>query len=375
MGLLKKKDKDKSSKMKARLSSGGGAGSQISSMRPRYVESLPPCTGNCPSGNDIRGWLTVISLREKLGLSLDEACEQAWRIEMETNPFPSVMGRVCPHPCESHCNRVEKDGAVDINSVERFIGDFALEHGLEPTMVEGEEPKDTKVAVIGGGYVAVELSGVLNALGSHVTVIALEDRLLERFDTMLSDVLGKEMQRQGIRVRTGFEVTSLSGSVNNVTVRSRSGESLDGFDTVIWAVGRVPNTHDLGLEPAGVRVMPNGMIPVDDFENTSVAGIYAIGDVTGKTPLTPVAVAAGRRLAERLFNGQVDSRVDYSNIPSVVFSHPPIGTVGMTENEAHAQYGNDVTVYSSDFMPMRHALSEHKSATAMKLVCAEPNSA
>ena len=231
-----------------------------------------------------------------------------------------------------------------------------------------EQPQ--RVAVIGGGYVAVELSGVLNALGSHVTVIALEDRLLERFDTMLSDVLGKEMQRQGIRVRTGFEVAALSGSAGNVIVRSRSGESIDGFETVIWAVGRVPNTRDLGLEAAGVDVMPNGIIPVDEFENTSVAGIYAIGDVTGKTPLTPVAVAAGRRLAERLFNGQVDSRVDYSNIPSVVFSHPPIGTVGMTENEAHAQYGNDVTVYSSDFMPMRHALSEHKSATAMKLVCA-----
>jgi glutathione reductase (NADPH) len=201
-------------------------------------------------------------------------------------------------------------------------------------------------------------------------VLATEDRLLERFDTTLGDVLGKEMQRQGIRVRTGFEVTTLSGSAGNVAVGSRSGESLDGFDTVIWAVGRAPNTLDLGLEAAGVDVMPNGIIPVDDFENTSVAGIYAIGDVTGKMPLTPVAVAAGRRLAERLFNGQVDSRVDYSNIPSVVFSHPPIGTVGMTENEAHAQYGDDVTVYSSGFTPMRHALSEHKPATAMKMVCA-----
>jgi len=104
MGLLKKKEKKTSSKMSARMA-GGASGSQISSLRPRYVESLPPCTGNCPSGNDIRGWLTIISLREKLGLSLDEACEQAWRIEMETNPFPSVMGRVCPHPCETGCNR------------------------------------------------------------------------------------------------------------------------------------------------------------------------------------------------------------------------------------------------------------------------------
>ena len=227
-----------------------------------------------------------------------------------------------------------------------------------------------RVAVIGGGYIAVELGGLLNTLGSDVTVIALENRLLERFDIMLSDVLGKEMQRQGIRIRTGFEVASLSGSAGNITVRSRSGELLDGFDTVIWAVGRAPNTLDLGLDAAGVDVLPNGVTPVDDLENTGVDGIYAIGDVTGKMPLTPVAVAAGRRLAERLFNGQIDSRVDYSNIPSVVFSHPPIGTLGMTENEAQAQYGNDVTVYTSDFTPMRHALSGHETATAMKLVCA-----
>ena len=146
MGLLKKKDKGTSSKMKSRLSGGGGAGSQISPLRPRYVESLPPCTGNCPSGNDVRGWLTIISLREKLGLSLDEAYEKAWKIEMETNPFPSVMGRVCPHPCETGCNRGQKDGPVGINSVERFIGDFALDHGLKAELVEGEGPKDQKIA-------------------------------------------------------------------------------------------------------------------------------------------------------------------------------------------------------------------------------------
>lgn len=171
MGLLKKKDKESSSKLKSRLSGGGGGGgSQISALRPRYVESLPPCTGTCPSGNDIRGWLTVISLREKLGLSLDEACEQAWRIEMETNPFPSVMGRVCPHPCETACNRGHKDGAVGINSIERFIGDYALDHGLKPTTIEGEAPKDTKVAVIGGGPSGLACAYQLARRGYPVTV-------------------------------------------------------------------------------------------------------------------------------------------------------------------------------------------------------------
>ncbi len=170
MGLLKEKKKKKSSGFGTRMSGGGGSGSQISPLRPRYLEKLPPCTGTCPSGNDIRGWLTVIAQREKLGLSLDEACEQAWRIEMETNPFPSVMGRVCPHPCEGHCNRVEKDGAVGINSVERFIGDFAIEHGLKPTMVEGEDSKDKKVAVIGGGPSGLSCAYQLARYGYKTTV-------------------------------------------------------------------------------------------------------------------------------------------------------------------------------------------------------------
>jgi NADPH-dependent glutamate synthase beta subunit-like oxidoreductase len=169
MGLLKKKKK-KSSGMGARLSGGGGSGSQISPLRPRYLEKLPPCTGHCPSDNDIRGWLTVIAEREKLGLSLDEASEQAWRIEMETNPFPSVMGRVCPHPCEGTCNRSEKDGAVGINSVERYIGDYGLEKGLKPTMLEGEEPKKQKVAVIGAGPSGLSCAYHLARRGYKTTV-------------------------------------------------------------------------------------------------------------------------------------------------------------------------------------------------------------
>jgi NADPH-dependent glutamate synthase beta subunit-like oxidoreductase len=134
------------------------------------VESLPPCTGNCPSGNDIRGWLSVIALREKLGLSLDEACEKAWHIEMETNPFPSVMGRVCPHPCETGCNRGQKDGPVAINSVERFIGDYALDHKLKPEPIEGEGGKDKKVAVVGAGPSGLSCAYQLARRGYKVTV-------------------------------------------------------------------------------------------------------------------------------------------------------------------------------------------------------------
>ena len=227
-----------------------------------------------------------------------------------------------------------------------------------------------RVAVIGGGYISVELSGVLSALGTEVTVIALEDRIMERFDPMMSRVLQREMRKQGININTGFEVTALSQSGDGISVASKDGDVLAGFDTVLWAVGRRANTQGLNLEAAGVEALPSGIIPADAYENTNIDGIYAIGDITGKMPLTPVAIAAGRRLAERLFNARPDSKVNYSNVPSVVFSHPPIATVGLSEDSARDQYGKAVTTYTSEFTPMRHALSTHGSETAMKLVCA-----
>ncbi len=230
-----------------------------------------------------------------------------------------------------------------------------------------EQPEN--VAVIGGGYIAVELAGVLRALGSQVSVIALENRILERFDPMISDVLHAEMEKQGINIDCGFQASELAHENKGIRVTSADGQNLQGFDKVIWAVGRSANTQQLNLEAAGVSAERNGIIPVDEFENTNVSGIYAIGDITGKMALTPVAIAAGRRLAERLFNNKADSKVDYENIPSVVFSHPPIATVGITEAEARNQY-DDVTVYQADFTPMRHALSQHGVTTAMKLVCA-----
>lgn len=231
-----------------------------------------------------------------------------------------------------------------------------------------EQPE--KVAVIGGGYIGVELSGVLRSLGSHVTTVALEERVLELFDPMIGKVLEEEMRKQGIDVRPGFEVTRLSKDENGIHLTSKHGVTIGGFDTVIWAVGRRPNTASLNLDAAGVETIRGGFVPVDKFENTNVPGIYAIGDITGKAALTPVAIAAGRRLAARLFDNQPESKVDYDNIPSVVFSHPPVGTVGMTEIQARERYGSKVTTYSSDFTPMRYALVEHGSTTAMKLVCA-----
>jgi glutathione reductase (NADPH) len=229
-----------------------------------------------------------------------------------------------------------------------------------------EQPQ--KVAIIGAGYIGVELAGVLRALGSEVSVVALEDRVLETFDEMIGDVLMAEMRRQGIGLHLGFQVAGLAETAQGIALDSAAGERLDGFDTVIWAVGRAPNTGSLRLERAGVNRRANGIIPTDGLQNTNVAGIYAIGDVTGRSPLTPVAIAAGRRLAARLFDGQPDSRVDYDNIPSVVFAHPAVATVGLTEHQARER-DTKVTVYRTAFTPMRHALTEQGTGTAMKLVC------
>jgi glutathione reductase (NADPH) len=234
------------------------------------------------------------------------------------------------------------------------------------------ESQPKRAAIIGGGYIGVELAGVLRALGTEVTIVALEDRLLFLFDPMISETLAENMGADGIKMRLEFEVAALEKNADGLALVARDGERLGGFDTLLWAVGRTPNTRELNLEAAGVTMQPNGIVPVDAYQNTNVPGIYAIGDVIGREPLTPVAIAAGRRLAERLFAGKPDLKLDYENVPTVVFAHPPIGKVGLTEPEARERYGDTLTVYETRFTPMRYALNAHGPKTAMKLVCVGP---
>ncbi len=229
-----------------------------------------------------------------------------------------------------------------------------------------EQPK--RVCVVGGGYIGVELAGVLRALGSDVTVVALEGRVLETFDPIVSETVAHNMAQDGIAMHLPFAVASLERQADGIAVIAADGNALTGFDTVLWAVGRAANTADLNLAAAGVEVLPNGIVPTDAFQNTTATGVYALGDITGRAPLTPVAIAAGRRLADRLFNDQPERRVDYQNIPTVVFAHPPVGSVGLTEAQARDS-GQQVTIYQTQFQPMRYALNRHGPRTAMKLVC------
>jgi glutathione reductase (NADPH) len=229
------------------------------------------------------------------------------------------------------------------------------------------ESLPARVAVIGSGYIAVELAGVLRELGSDVSILVRKDGVLRNFDTMLSAELMAQMSASGIEIVTGAVPVKLRAG-DGVTVETESAGEYSGFDTVLFAIGRDPNTAELGLADTAVKRHASGHIVVDAYQNTDEPGIYAIGDVTGQAELTPVAIAAGRRLADRLFDGQADRKLNYDLIPTVIFSHPPIGTVGLSEQDARAKLGSTVRTYTAKFVGMMNAITESRPATAMKLV-------
>ena len=226
------------------------------------------------------------------------------------------------------------------------------------------------VAIVGSGYVSAELSGVFAALGSRVTVFTRHERVLRSFDEMLSLRLMAAMQADGIEIVTAADVVALTGDGGGKRVAAADGRAFGPFDCVIWAIGRRPLTAGLGLESAGVALGPVGEIATDLKQDTNVAGVHAIGDVTARSELTPVAIAAGRRLADRLFGGEPDRHLDYRLIPTVVFSHPPVGTVGLSEAEARAAHGDGVEVFRHDFMPLYHGITARRPRAEVKLVTA-----
>ena len=230
-----------------------------------------------------------------------------------------------------------------------------------------EVPKRT--AVIGAGYIAVEVAGVLNALGSDTHLFVRKDRPLRTFDKDIIDVLVDEMAKSGPTLHMHANATEVVKNADDSLTISFDNEETITVDCLIWAVGRAANTSGFGIEKTGVKLTERGNIYSDEFENTSVPGIYALGDVTGKLDLTPVAVKAGRQLSERLFNNKVDAKLDYTDVATVVFSHPAIGAIGLTEEKAIAKYGaENIKVYKSSFTPMYTALGDNRQLSTMKLV-------
>jgi glutathione reductase (NADPH) len=227
-----------------------------------------------------------------------------------------------------------------------------------------------RLLVLGGGYIAVEIAGIARALGGVVTLACRGPMPLSRFDDLIRRTLADELVQRGIALVPDWVTASLERTADGIVARGGDGGTLGAFDAVLWATGRRANVEGLGLQEIGVVLELDGTVAVDPFQATNVPNTYAIGDVTARPQLTPVAIAAGRRLADRLFGGQAEARVDYDAIPTVIFSHPPIGVVGLTEEQARGQYGDAVRVYVTRFTSLYHAVTARKSVTAMKLVVA-----
>ena len=225
------------------------------------------------------------------------------------------------------------------------------------------------VSIIGAGYIAVELAGVLHALGVKTDLFVRKGGPLRGFDQGIVEVLVEEMKKNGQPLHTHKVPQKLEKLDNgDIQIHFEDGTTHTS-QKVIWAVGRKANVSQLNLEAAGVALTERGFIQVDEYQNTTTPGIYALGDVSGEKELTPVAIKAGRTLAERLFNGKTDAKMDYELIPTVVFSHPAIGSIGLTQEQAEAKYGaENIKVYQSTFAGMYSAITVHRQMTKLKLI-------
>ena len=249
------------------------------------------------------------------------------------------------------------------------------EHGIDSNGFFELNEQPRSVAVIGAGYIAVELAGVLHGLGTDTHLFVRKHAPLRSFDPLIVETLTEVMEKEGPTLHTHSTPKEIVKEADgSVTLHLENGES-HNVEQLIWAIGREPVTDLINLKATDVDTNQRGFIKVDEFQNTSVNGIYALGDIMeGGIELTPVAVKAGRMLAERLFNPELpNAKMDYSLVPTVVFSHPPIGTIGLTEPDAITQYGEDqVKVYSSSFAAMYTAVTAHRQPCKMKLVCVGP---
>lgn len=280
-----------------------------------------------------------------------------------------------PHVVSVDAESVGADHVVIATGGRPRVPDLpGAEHGITSDGFFELTRRPDRVAIVGAGYIAVELAGMLRSLGAQVTLILRGEHLLRSFDSLIRDALMEELSHAGISIVPCAELERIEPAADgSLRLVGGGGLGFEGIDCLLWATGRAPATTNLGLELAGVALDEDGHVVVDEWQNTNVERVYAIGDVTGKVQLTPVAIAAGRQLADRIFGGQPTAKLDYRNVPTVVFSHPPIGAVGLTESEARELYGQDgVKVYTTTFRNMYHALTERRPKTAMKLVTAGP---
>lgn len=302
----------------------------------------------------------------------------------------------------SYQNGFERRGVEVINGYAKFIDNQTVEvngeyirakhiliaTGARPVLpdIPGKELGETsddffswtelpkKVAVVGAGYIAVELAGVMHTLGVDVHLFTRYHRPLRAYDETIVNVLVEEMSKNGPSLKSNSIPKRVTKNTDGTLHLEFENGHADDFDKIIWAIGREANIDNLNLEATDVRINQAGFIAVDEYQNTSAEQIYAVGDATGRMMLTPVAIAAGRRLSERLFNNKPNEKLNYENIPTVIFSHPPIGTIGLSEEQAIAKHGADcIKTYTSTFGSMYTAVTSHRQTVKMKLICLGPD--
>jgi len=322
---------------------------------------------------DVRGldWPTLVQRRE----AYIERLNGIYQSNLDKAGVTAITGRarfLDPHTIEVGEQQYTADRfVVAVGGRPKWPAIPGADLGIDSNGFFALRDRPEDVAVVGAGYIAVELAGMLRQLGSRVRLVIRRDEPLRGFDPILREAFMEAAQADGIEIVTGFQPVGVEAG-ERLTLYGEDGLELTGVDKLIWAIGREPNTDDLGLANAGVEMTDAGTIPVDRYQVSNQPHIFALGDVIGSQELTPVAIAAGRRLADRVYGGAGDRYLDYANVPSVVFTHPPMGTVGLTEAEAREQHGDTaVRCYETRFTAMDFALDApaDKRRSFMKLVC------
>jgi glutathione reductase (NADPH) len=273
---------------------------------------------------------------------------------------------VDPHTVEVAGKRFTAETILIATGAHPVVPDVpGVEHAITSNEALDLPTLPRRIIIVGGGYIAVEFAGIFQGLGAEVTEIIRGGDLLNGFDDDVRVALALEMRARGVTIHARTNVARIEKGRGGVTVTTTTGEEISA-DHIMYATGRLPNTRDLGLAEIGVRLGDNGAIAVDEHSRTSVPNIYAVGDVTDRLNLTPVAIAEGRALAETLFNDN-PMIVDHETVPTAVFSQPPIGTVGLTEEAARRRHGA-IDIYRTRFKPMKNILAGRDERTLMKLI-------
>jgi glutathione reductase (NADPH) len=308
-------------------------------------------------------WPTLIAAKDK---ELDRL-EQIYRTMLKNSQVELIEGRAViadPHTVEVNGRGYTADMIATGGhpTVPNLPG---IEHVISSNEALDLPELPRRIVIVGGGYIAVEFAGIFRGFGSEVVEIIRREDLLYGFDDDLRAALAQEMRTRGIEIRARTQVARIEKIGLSYTVVTTHGDEIS-TDLVMYATGRKPNTRRLGLAEIGVELNAEGAVVVDEWQRSTVPNIYAVGDVTDRLNLTPVAIAEARSIAETLYNDN-PVMMDHKDVPTAVFSQPPIGTVGLTEDEARQQYG-EIDVYSARFRPMKNTLSGRDERTLMKIL-------